>query len=225
MSDTDSFIDEVSEEVRRDRLYATFRRYGWIAVLVVLLIVGGAAWNEWRKAQARAEAQTLGDAVLTALEQPDREDRADALEAIDASEPGASAVIAMLAAGEQSALDPAAAAAKLLAVADDPATPPVYREIAALKAVSMADSGISAEDRRARLEGMVPGGGLVRLLAQEQLALIDIESGDTDSALDRLQTIRQDAETTPGLRRRATQVIVALGGDVNVQGDAVVGNE
>ncbi len=225
MSDTDSFIDEVSEEVRRDRLYATFRRYGWIAVLVVLLIVGGAAWNEWRKAQARSEAQALGDTVLAALEGPDRAERADALEAIEAPVPDAMAVIAMLAAAEQSALDPAAAAAKLLAVADDPATPPVYREIAVLKAVSMADSGIAAEDRRARLEGMAPGGGLVRLLAQEQLALIDIEAGDTESALERLQTIRQDAETTPGLRRRATQVIVALGGDVTEQTATDAGDE
>ena len=40
MSDTDSFIDEVTEEVKRDRLFATMRKYGWIAVLIVLLLVG-----------------------------------------------------------------------------------------------------------------------------------------------------------------------------------------
>ena len=56
MSDTDSFIDEVTEEVRRDRLFGLMKRYGWIAALAVLLIVGGAAWNEWRKAQDRAAA-------------------------------------------------------------------------------------------------------------------------------------------------------------------------
>ena len=43
MSETDSFIDEVNEEVRRDRLYAALRRYGWIAIVAVLAIVGGAA--------------------------------------------------------------------------------------------------------------------------------------------------------------------------------------
>ena len=41
MSETDSFIDEVNEEVRRDRLYAALRRYGWIAIVAVLAIVGG----------------------------------------------------------------------------------------------------------------------------------------------------------------------------------------
>ena len=45
MSNPDSFIREVTEEVRRDRLYGYVRRYGWIAALLVLLVVGGAAWN------------------------------------------------------------------------------------------------------------------------------------------------------------------------------------
>jgi hypothetical protein len=44
------------------------RRYGWIAVLVVLALVGGAAWNEWRKARDAAQAQGLGDAMIAALE-------------------------------------------------------------------------------------------------------------------------------------------------------------
>ena len=46
MSDVDSFIDEVSEEVRRERLYIALRRYGWIGVLAVLLLVGGASWRQ-----------------------------------------------------------------------------------------------------------------------------------------------------------------------------------
>ena len=57
MSNPDSFIEEVTEEVRRDRLFAAFRKYGWIGGLVVLGIVGGAAWNEWQKNQAAARAQ------------------------------------------------------------------------------------------------------------------------------------------------------------------------
>ena len=48
MSDTDSFIDEVTEEVRRDRMYLLLRRWGWVGVVAVILIVGGAAFNEVR---------------------------------------------------------------------------------------------------------------------------------------------------------------------------------
>ena len=34
MSETDSFLQEVSEELRRDKLYRNMRKYGWIGVLL-----------------------------------------------------------------------------------------------------------------------------------------------------------------------------------------------
>ena len=79
MSETDSFIDEVTEEVRRDRLFGLMRRYGWIAVLVVLLVVGGAAYREYSRASQQAAAQALGDALLAALDNPDIAARSTAL--------------------------------------------------------------------------------------------------------------------------------------------------
>ncbi len=42
----DSFFNEVTDELRRDKLFGLFRRYGWIAILVILGIVGGAIWRE-----------------------------------------------------------------------------------------------------------------------------------------------------------------------------------
>lgn len=211
MSDTDSFIDEVTEEVRRDRLFALMRRYGWIAVMLVLLLVGGAAWNEWRKAQARAEAQALGDAMLAALSREARVDRAVALSGIETANPAALAVRDLLAASEIAQEAPQDAAARLLEIADRPGTDPVYRQIATLKAVSLPGSGLDAETRRSRLDVLAASGGLVRLLAEEQLALIDLEIGERQAALDRFMRIAADAEITAGLRRRVTQVIVALG--------------
>src|SRR5690606_41414971 len=71
VSESDSFIDEVTEEVRRDKLFAVFRKYGWIGVLAVLLIVGGAAWSEWQKVRARTAAEGFGDAVVAAMDTED----------------------------------------------------------------------------------------------------------------------------------------------------------
>ena len=79
MSDTDSFIDEVNDEVRRDRFYLLLKRYGWVAILAVVLLVGGAAWNEYQKAQNRARAEALGDAMFAALAGTDAAARAEAL--------------------------------------------------------------------------------------------------------------------------------------------------
>jgi hypothetical protein len=62
-------------------------------------------------------------------------------------------------------------------------------------------------------------------LAEEQLALIDLETGNRDAALERLGAIASDAEATMGLRRRVTQVIVALGEDMPDLPEPVTGAE
>ena len=223
MSQTDSFINEVTEEVRRDRLFALMRRYGWIAVLAILILVGGAAWTEWRKAQDRRAAEALGDSILAALEAEDQGARAEALLAVEAPNSASAAMIDLLAASELAASDAPsdapAAAGRLIELADNPEVAPVYRQIATIKAVSLPGSGLTLDAQRNRLDGLALSGGLIGLLAAEQLALLDVQAGKSDAALERLQQIVTDAEATPGLRRRASQVIVALGGVLPETGD------
>lgn len=211
MSDTDSFIEEVTEEVRRDRLFKLVRRYGWMAILAVVILVGGAAWNEWRKAEERSIARAFGDAILASFEQPDRATRAAALSEVEAPTVGGQAILTLLTAAEESTENPADAAARLLALADGADVPQVYRQLATLKAVTIEGAGMSVEDRRTRMEGLVLAGGVVRLLAEEQIALIEIETGESGAAVERFQRIIEDAEATAGLRQRAGQLIVALG--------------
>ncbi|KAJ55648.1 hypothetical protein ACMU_13230 [Actibacterium mucosum KCTC 23349] len=214
MSNPDSFIDEVTEEVRRDRLFAMLRRYGWIAVAVVLILVGGTAYNEWRTARADAAAQALGDAVNAALGQETSQERAAALAAIDTTDMPGSVVVKLLAAAEQLASeDSAAAATALRSIADDANVAQPFRQLAALKLALALEAEASIEERRALLEPLASGSSF-RLLAEEQLALIDIEAGETEAAISRLQNLLADAETTSGLRQRATQLIVALGGEL-----------
>lgn len=214
MSDTDSFIDEVNEEVRRDRFYFMLKRYGWIAVLAVILLVGGAAWNEYQKAQARAEAETLGDAMFAALSAEDTAARAAAFEKIEATNPRAGAMLGLLTAAEQAqAGETAAAVATLNGIGLDADVPAIYREIAQFKAITLQGSDMPANERRLALENLAQPGSSLRLLAQEQLAMIDIEEDAPEAAIERYQGILNDADVTSDLQQRALQVIVALGGD------------
>ena len=222
MSNNDSFIEEVSEEVRRERLFGLMRRYGWIAILAVLILVGGAAYNEWRKAAERADAEALGDAMLAALEAEDPAARADALTNVTPAGPGTAAILSMMAAAEEMQDDPVAASERLIAIAQMTDIAPIYRQIATVKAVMIEDSSMDAETRRARLEELALGGGVMRLLAEEQLAYLDIEDGSDAAAIERLNAISADAGATPGLRRRAAQVIVALGGEPLLPGGTEV---
>ncbi|OSQ48959.1 hypothetical protein [Marivita geojedonensis] len=215
MSETDSFIEEVTEEVRRDRLFALMRRYGWIAVLAVLLLVGGTAYREYTRAAEQAKAQAFGDAILAALESDEASDRVAALDQIEAPTEEGAAVLDMLIAAEDAlAGNGAAAAERLNATATDGDLPEIYRQIASFKALTRPESTLSADERRVAFEAMAAPGAPLRLLAEEQLALLDIEAGDTDAALTRLNAILGDSELTAGLRRRASQLIVALGGEI-----------
>ena len=214
MSQTDSFIEEVTEEVRRDRVFALIRKYGWIAILAVMLIVGGAAWREYQKAQIRAEAEGLGASLLAALEQDDAGARVAALENIAPARPGGEAVVAMLKAAEQGRSgDAANGAATLNALAVNPDVPAIYRQIASFKALLLAADTMEPGELRSQLEGIIQSGSPMRLLAEEQIALVDAKLGDTQAAIDRLNRILQDADVTAGLRRRATQLIVAMNGE------------
>ncbi|WP_415403459.1 tetratricopeptide repeat protein [Tateyamaria sp. SN3-11] len=213
MSDTDSFIEEVTDEVRRDRLYGYLKRYGWIAALVIVAIVGTAGYFEYSRAQEEAKAQALGDAMLAALSADEQEARAEALSGVTAETPQGAAVLAFMTAGAQAdAGDAAAAAATLDTVTNNGDVPLIYRQVATFKSLMLQADNVDAEARRAGFESLAVPGVRLRLLAEEQLALIDIESGDTDAAIARFQMIMDDAESTPGLQRRALQAMVALGG-------------
>ena len=212
MTDTDGFIDEVSEELRRDRLFAAMRRWGWAGVAAVLLVVGGAAYNEWTKAAARAEARALGDALSAAVDAAAPADRAAAFAAIGEAGGGNAVLARLISAAALMREDPDSAVGALRAVADDAEAPDAYRHLAALKLVMAEGPAAPAEERLARLEPLLSPGAPYRVLAEEQRALILVERARTDEALEILRALASDQEAPAGLRGRAARLIVALGG-------------
>lgn len=212
MSDTDSFINEVTEEVQKDKLWGYVRKYGWIAVLAVFAIVGGATWNEINKARMKTEAESTGDALIEALNEPDAAERAASLTAVN-TDGAANAVTALLtAAAQQDAGDNAAAAQTLGDLAANPDLPELYRDLAAFKA-AMIDTGDTAA-RRLSFETLAVPGATFGLLAQEQLAFMDVAEGKTDDAIAKLNAIAEDASVSQSLLQRVQTLLVALGEDI-----------
>ncbi len=212
MSTPDSFVDEVTDAVRSDRLYAAFRKYGWIGVVLVAMIVGGAAYTEWQKATALARAQAFGDGVMAALEKTDPALRATALAALP-SDGDQTALLNLLKAANPAA-DKATSLAALDALAADTTRPQIYRDLAVLKRVAVAGSDQPVADRRKALQSMDIAGRPFRVLAEEQLAYLLLEDGKTDEALTALLALVQDQESPPGMRQRLALAITALGGKV-----------
>lgn len=209
MSNTDSFIEEVTEEVQRDKLYGLIKRWGWVAALGVVLLVGGAAYNEWRKASTAAAAQSFGDSVLERLDGAYSDDGFAELVVAD---PAQSAVAGHLAAAQAlSQGERDAALAELENVQNDPDANPIYQELAALKAALALSPDTEASARIAAFDAIT---GPFRPVAQEQKALVLISGGDTEGALTILRGLVQAADATGGLRRRASEMIVALGAEI-----------
>ena len=218
MSDTDSFIDEVSEEIRREKLFKTFRKYGWIGVALVVLVVGGTGYREYSRAAEKTASETFGSSVLEALQENDPSARVAQLDTITAPNASGGAMIAMLQAAElESDNDGAGAAAKLEAAAVSGDLDQMYRDILNFKRLTVDESGIDAGERRMGFEQLATPGNPLRLLAEEQLALLDLTAGDSAAAVNRLSMILEDAELTQGLRQRAGQLMIALGQDPNGQ--------
>jgi len=219
VSNSDSFIDEVTEELRRDRLFRLFRRYGWIAILAVVLIVGTAAFFEWRKARATGEARALGDALYAALDRETPQSRATALADITAEGPAA-ALRDFLASAQATEFDADAAGALLERIAADEAIRPIYRDLATLRLTMIPDYPMFSDAKLERLAPLTVPGAPLRLPAMEQMAYVHAERGETGQAIDLMRQIARDAEASQGQVQRANDLIVALGGQTDAAGTA-----
>jgi len=219
MANTDSFIEEVNEELRRDRLFRLFRKWGWIPILLIIAIVAAAAWREYTLAQDRAAAEAFGDALIAALDSEDAADRETALSAISPTSDNARVLLALLLSAEQANSDnDAAAAASLRALAADTDLPVRYRDLALLKAhlLDPQESSVAM----AMLDQLTLPGRPYRPLAMEQQALLHVANGDTEAGIALLRLLEEDSQATPGLQQRASQLIVALESGATLQDPA-----
>jgi hypothetical protein len=209
MANTDSFIEEVNEELRRDRLFAMFKKWGWIPILLVLILVGGAAYREYSLAQQETSARAFGDALIGSLDASESAERQAALAAVSTENETAQALLALLLAAEQATgSDREAAAAGLRALADQPDLAPRYRDLALLKAHLLDPQEPIAA--LAMLDQLALPGRPYRPLAMEQQALVHIGQGDIEAGMTLLRLLEEDSQATPGLQQRTSQLIVAI---------------
>lgn len=205
----DSFIDEVTEDLRRDRLFAAFRRYGWIAGVVILGIVGGAIWREVSAAREKAAAQDFGDAVLAAEASGDP---AALLKVDPQGSEAREALLRLLAAGEWAEAGGTDAAVEALQnLSDTGEGDPVLRDLAQLKLVMLQGGKMDPSQRDQILSQLSRTGAPFELLALEQKAIALIEAGRTEDAISLIRQIQQKSGLSEPLRRRLSEMMIALG--------------
>ena len=209
MSDTDSFIREVEEEVRKDRMLAYWKRYGPYVVGTVVAIVGVTAGLAWLDRMERDAALERGGTLIEATDAG-----LGTLEAVRADIDGPAGVLAdlHLARLAAEAGDREAAIDHYERAASAERAEAHYTELARLEALRLEAAEGEPAEVIAALEPLAAPGALYRPLALELRASLKANSGDEPGAVADLMAILDDPAASGETRARAEAVLAALGG-------------
>lgn len=216
MSD-DSFIREVDEELRHDRLKTAWGRYGKLAIAAaVLIVLATAGFRGWEYYSATRAAGS-GDTFLQALDLSE-EGRADAaiakLEELTAAGSGQYPALARLRIGAELAGkgDKQGAIEQFDAIVEDNGFDEDLRALARLRAGLLAVDALDYDAVKTRLEPLAAAGGDYRSLAREALGLSAWKAGLMQDAANWFQQIVDDAGSAGGVRERASVMLNLLAG-------------
>lgn len=211
MADSDSFIDEVKTEVRRDRFFHLLRRYGWIGVVVLLVIIGGAGIYEWYKAQHKKQTEALGSIIETIQTTPSAVTQ-DTIARLFQQQNKANTPLVYLTLAHQQITDnnASAAYATLDTLIDNPDVSIVYDHLARLQQTMLDVAENTPEARATAFAVLTAPNAPYRSLALEQQALDLIKDGKQSDAVPILRALVDAANTPINLRMRARQILLVL---------------
>jgi hypothetical protein len=212
VSHTDSFIDEVTEEVRQDRMFGLWKRYGPFVLAGVFVVVAGSAAWQWRVNDQRAAARETGGLLSSASQVEDAAARADAF-AQAASGIGDAALLAKFgeAAAAAEAGDAARAQAIYTAIASDAAQPKRWSQLAELKSAALSLNTGQTEAALAALAPLAGEDEPYRLLAIELQGVAHVLTGDMEAAQTAFEAILNDPAATSTLQGRAAEFLRSIG--------------
>ncbi|MGF1551705.1 MAG: hypothetical protein ACFBWO_04280 [Paracoccaceae bacterium] len=210
MSDTDSFIREVSEEVRQERFATLAKRYGPYVLGVVAVVVLAGVVASWLEAEAREAALETGGAFAQAQNAEPGQ-----VETLLAGIEGEARILARmrLARAQAEAGDRAVAADTYRTVADDAGAQPRYADLARLEAARLDAATGRGDQARAALDELVLAGGAYAMLARELRAVLRLNAGDLPGARDDLDAVANDAGASRDTLARVRALAATLPGE------------
>ncbi len=212
----DNFIEEVDEELKRERHLDLWRKYGTYAVSAVLLIViavaGGVGWRQYQ-VNLRIES---GLDYVNAIDLAAAGKSAGALAAFQALGKDGAAGYRDLARFQEAAVlarqgNEAAAAQIYDGIAKDQGADAVFRDLAlilyALGVADRADPKALAD----RLKPLTEDSSPWRFSAFEIIALLHRRRGDVSAAKSLYQKLADDDRAPSRLRARAAEFLAVIG--------------
>ncbi|MCH8182796.1 MAG: tetratricopeptide repeat protein [Proteobacteria bacterium] len=208
---------EVDEDVRKERYGKLWKAYGrYIIAAVTLIILGtvaGVSWTSYQKSVKEGRGDRFAAALVLARD-GSSEQAADAFAALADDAGGGVGALARLqqAAALIEAGDSNAAIDAYDMLAEDGSADRLLRDLARLLAAMNSLDNASTGELTDRLAPLIRDDNAFRYSARELQALVSYRAGDVAGALSQLRALSDDPEAPPGLRQRAAEMIIALGG-------------
>ena len=213
---TDALIREVQEDLQRDRAVAFAKRYGgWIALLVLMVIIGTAAyvgWYNWRERGRAAESEKL----FAAMRNLDAGKVVPALTAFEsvASETsaGVAAIARLQAAQAAGQIKKDGEANSLLeAVTTSNLDDPIVKQATEIGLLSRKIDEIDPATLMAELQPLTGADQPFRHQARELLGLAKLRAGNLKGAKTTFDEAIKDPSTPASARARLLEYSAALG--------------
>ena len=214
----EAFLREVDEELRRDQMGQLWRRYGRIGIALLLLGLAALAGFLWWQAEHRKSAGRDGEVLtqaITDLSQGKEAGVSAKLDALAASKSDGYRAAAKLTkaalAGEKG--DVTAAIAQYKLVADDPALPQPYRDLARIRQTALEFDALPPATVIDRMKPLAVAGGPWFGSAGEMVAIAYMKMNKPELAGPLFAAIAKDEQAPDTIRGRATRIAGALGAD------------
>lgn len=214
---SEAFMREVDDAVRQDQLTTFWQRYG--RILIVLLVVGLAAFGGWlywqhhQKTQSEAVSEQMDTLLDTAVGggTPDAK-QLDAL--TKASQPGYRASALLVQAGVAARKgDAKAAIAAYRAIAADDSLDQPYRDLALIRQTSLEFDSLKPQQVVDRLKPLAVEGAPWFGSAGELVAIAYMKMGKNDLAGPMFAAMAKDEKVPQSIRSRARQMAGVMGVD------------
>ena len=217
---TDTFVREVDENLRRDRMNELAKKYsGWITAVLILFLgaVGGFIyWQNHRVEQSGKQVEQLsqvfadvGSGKTSAAPKQLDELANSGSKAVRASALFTRAALAL----QQN--DVKLATAKYREIAGDDGLPKPYRDAALIRQTALEFDSLKPEEVIARLKPLAEPGNPWFGSAGEMTAMALIKQGKKGEAGQLFARIARDKQVPETLRARSVQIASTLGVDAS----------
>lgn len=220
MAPNDEFIREVDEEYRRDQMAQIWKRYNGVIIGVAALVVAGVGgwryWEHYQDTRSQASAVRYEEALRLSSEDKGQESQA-AFEALikEDGSAGYNLLARFRLAAEMGASSVENGASAFDALANDASAPPLWKDLARLRAAWLRIDTAEPARLRQAVEPLAVPSNAWRHSARELLGLSGLKAGDMDYAGRWFDQIAADRETPSALRQRlAIYTALVAGGPV-----------